>query len=115
MHGHWAKGYLRDGKEIKGGGGGGEGPLIVNVNDGVADKTFGEIEAAIRAGRLVTLSGYQWGDSPSITSFAYVAGVSPTDGASNGYIMIVNTGDETVPSLNDGASANDYPSFEDGK
>lgn len=57
MHGHWLKGYLRDGKEIEGGGGsgGGEAALIVTLSGDqlTADKTFGEIAAALAAGRSV--------------------------------------------------------------
>lgn len=53
MHGHWLKGYLREGKEIEGGGSG--GALIVNLTGPrmTADKTFGEIGEALAAGRPV--------------------------------------------------------------
>lgn len=54
MHGHWLKGYLREGKEIEGGGGGsgGGGALLVTLSgsNAQADKTFGEIGEALEAG-----------------------------------------------------------------
>lgn len=55
MHGHWLKGYLRDGKEIEGGGGSGGGALLVTLSGSkdTADKTFGEIGEALEAGRPV--------------------------------------------------------------
>lgn len=56
MHGHWLKGYLRDGKEIEGGGSGGsESALIVTLSGSkkTADKSFGEIGEALEAGRPV--------------------------------------------------------------
>ncbi len=63
MHGHWLKGYLREGKEIEtgGGGSGGGGALLVNITpvsdtEARADKTWGEIQTAFDSGRPVFMN-----------------------------------------------------------
>ena len=63
MHGHWLKGYLREGKEIEGGGGsGGEGPLLVNV---VHEDPSTQTKGLLRGGG----SDGQWLDKDSTTIF----------------------------------------------
>lgn len=113
MHGHWLKGYLRDGKEIEGGGGGSgggsEGNLIVRTSgsNSQADKTFREIAEAMASGRLV-LFHPEDGFFPVLVCredegwFCHVlSGPALVDGL-----------DRAIDySLNENANENDYPFF----
>ena len=97
-----------------GGGSGGESALVVTLSgEGlVADKTFGEIAAALNAGKLVTVVGYPAGLPEGIDGslFAYVGSV--TNSPKAGYsASIVPQDSEPVGSYNENATASDYPFF----
>lgn len=112
MHGHWLKGYLRDGKEIEGGGGGSsEGNLIVTLSGEMltADKTFGEIEAALNAKRPV------FAFAPRPGGFGFLGailacGYSGVFGAYNATLFRFGVSDPIV-SKNESAATSDYPVF----
>lgn len=110
MHGHWLKGYLRDGKEIEGGGGGsGEGALAVALDDNNrADKTFGEINAAMQAGRPVVIRIL----SQDAVDYRYVYKLA--DEGEGFFILIISfvEGSFTLSrSVNENAGENDFPIF----
>lgn len=118
MHGHWLKGYLRDGKEIEGGGGSGgdSGVMVVTLSgDNLqADKTFGEIAAALKAGKLVTVVGYP-SDLPAgidESRFVYIGLVNNTPPVGYSGSIFLNAEDRAV-SYNENATAADYPFFAD--
>lgn len=109
--GHWLKGYLRDGKEIEGGGGGsGEGSLIVNITpvsgtEARADKTWGEIQTAFDSGRPVFMNLPQLGHCP-----VYVC--ANLNGAYGLKYFMYNSASiaaANVNVVNEGATAGDYP------
>lgn len=122
MHGHWLKGYLRDGKEIEGGGGGSggdSGVMVVTLSgDNLqADKTFGEIATALDAGKLVTVVGYPIEDSGGATAsrITYFGSVANLPG-SGCLAMLIPYGADPEQSLNENATLSDYPIFaDDGK
>lgn len=57
MHGHWLKGYLRDGKEIEGGGGGSGGGgvhfVTYNPDDEKLTESFNDLKALVEAGNMI--------------------------------------------------------------
>lgn len=113
MHGHWLKGYLRDGKEIEGGGGGsGGGALIVHLTGEnlTADKTFGEIETALNNGIMVFFAR----TTPiGFTQYGPIDTFSPgtaTGGFSAGFAF----GSDNKTSQNTAPTASDYPFFSGG-
>lgn len=119
MHGHWLKGYLRDGKEIEGGGGGSggdSGVMVVTLSgDNLqADKTFGEIATALDAGKLVTVVGYPIEDTGGATVSLFTYIVSVANMPERGYLATLSFfGLDPETSLNENATAADYPIFSD--
>ena len=115
MHGHWLKGYLREGKEIEGGGGSGDsGVMVVHVTrpGNVADKTFGEIRAAMAEGRAVILP---WPDEadPDAMTVAYAASFYSEAG---GYhVEFISAQPKTIYSINEDAALTDYPVLDVGR
>lgn len=107
MHGHWLKGYLRDGKEIEGGGGSGGGALIVTMNGQTLNKTWQEINDAFLSGAPVFVVTYG-GDEEAAESFTT-------------YSLVVSVTTEVIPEENTfrvttgnqvkfvSSSASDYP------
>jgi hypothetical protein len=98
-----------------GGGGSSEGVLIVNLSGAslTADKTFGEIEAALNAGR----PAYAHQEGYANAMFPIYACTYRDDGAFTGYaaVMFDYSRAPNVRSVSttnaQGATASDYPSF----
>lgn len=112
MHGHWLKGYLRDGKEIEGSGGGGSGgegalsffPMTITASGReiiyTAQVTAAEIMAA---GPAVFVA-----DSPAteITSYYYLVYKGPEEGVyyftlfgANGSLELTCESPDAYPSV----------------
>lgn len=122
MHGHWLKGYLRDGKEIKGGSGGGgtggDGVLVIRpVKDAgtvISDKTWGEILAAHEAGTPIFVS-LENGDYGGYCMYpVFFCGYNDEYGWGLNYYRY-DDGERLFVSAEAGTPATDYPVFDDGK
>ncbi len=101
----------------EGGGGSGDSGVMVVTLSGeglVADKTFGEIAAALNAGKLVTVVGYPTDLPEGIDGSLFVYVGSVTNIPRVGYsASIVPQDSEPVGSYNENATASDYPFFVD--
>ena len=122
MHGHWLKGYLRDGKEIEGGGGGsGEGALVVRLTYAdadtlVADKTNLEIYEAAFNGPVVFVlpANSDLGTTESVVYLSTAEQLAtPTDGTA--YSIAYMYSGSTATSYEDFAAPDQYPHFYGGK
>lgn len=118
MHGHWLKGYLRDGKEIEGGGSGSGGPLVVTLSGDkkTADKTFVEIAEAIGTGRGAVAISPSEGDLPNNSQYQpFVSVTFGMKGIVATYVTFGTTGEPAAhASVNTDADASDYPEFDRG-
>ena len=122
MHGHWLKGYLREGKEIEGGGGsGGGGSLVVRLTYAdadtlVADKTNLEIyEAAINGPVVFVLpADSSLGTTESVVYLSKADQIAIPTGGTVYSLAYVDSG-SPVTSKKGFLAPDQYPRFPGGK
>lgn len=110
MHGHWLKGYLRDGKEIEGGGGGGSGGILVCP----MEYTETTVRATMKASDLfdadAVLFVNTFSPSSGRTNKSTIVCVEMSRQANGSYSF--NVGTETEPFTLRAATGDDYPEAE---